>query len=326
MTKRIKKGVWLHFIASLAGKRGIDDFVDRYADAGFDLLIPCVKNVDGLLDYHSKIGFVRDEFKTWDPLEHLTRRANHRGIKVHAWFCNNPEGPKGKLLSEHPEYAAMTPEGEKAKCHSGFFTCLARPQVIDYAHSIMAEVAQNYGVDGIHLDYIRTGEHACFCKICRTEFKKRMGIDISGAKWSHFADPRWYNWRIANVTRLVSRISSTCRKKKKELSAAVYNDYPASMYTQSQDFPMWSEKGYLDLAVPMNYTPDSAMMMSYARNHAANMRGKAELWEGLGYFMLKKIGKLTEQISLLKDFGVKGVCLFEHHNISDSDLRALSKT
>ena len=325
MSKKIRKGVWLHFIASLGGKPGIDKFVDRYADAGFNLLIPCVKNVDGLLDYHSDIGTVREEFRKWDPLEYLTKRANSRGIKVHAWFCNNPEGPRGRLLKEHPEYAAVTPEGRKAKCHSGFFTCFSRPQVIDYEYSIMAEVAERYGVDGIHLDYIRTGEHACFCEICAKRFRKITGGEPRKAKWHHFINPDWYKWRIANVTRLVSRISEKCGKEGKELSAAVFNDYPGSMYTQSQDFPMWSEKGYLDLVIPMNYSPDPAMMMSYTRNHRANMRGDTELWEGLGYFMLKRIDRLTEQIGLLKDFGVKGVCVFEHHNITDRDLKILSR-
>ena len=90
MAKRIKKGVWMHFIPRLGGKAGIERFVKRYADAGFDLLIPCVKNIDGLLDYHSRVGRVRPESQEYDPLEYMCAVARKAGIKVHAWYCNNP--------------------------------------------------------------------------------------------------------------------------------------------------------------------------------------------------------------------------------------------
>lgn len=323
----IKKGVWLHNIPSLGGKKGIERFVKRYADAGFELLIPCVKNIPGLLDYHSKVGFVRPESREYDPLEHMASVARQAGIKIHAWYCNTPEGKEGRLLKEHPECVALTPDGKEAKCHSGFFTCLARPEVRDYEYKIMAEVVDNYDVAGVHLDYIRIGENACYCEICRAAYKRitRRDFDPSSPEAPPRYIPAWRKWRCDNVAKLVARIAQKCQKAGKELSAAVFTDYPISTVSQGQDFVTWCAQGYLDLVIPMNYYPDPDVMMAWTRSHAANLTGRAELWEGLGHFLIRRTSKLIEYVQLVKDFGVKGVVIFEHHHITGGDLKALSR-
>ena len=318
--KKFKKGVWLHNIHSLGGKKGIEAFIKRYADAGFNLVVPCVKNPDGLLDYHSRIGRIRPESEEWDPLEYMASQAKKSGIKLHAWFCVNPEGDKGILLKKHPEYVARTAEGGKSSCGNGWFTCIARPEVRNYQIKIMSEVAKNYDVDGIHLDYIRTGDNVCLCKICGPQFKKLTGVDIKKARWWQRETPAWYKWRINNVTKIVSGVSKNCKKYKKELSAAVYHAFPLTMVTQSQDFPGWCRDGYLDMVAPMTYTPDPYMMSSYARNHIANMGGKTELWEGLITSRRRRKGQknwVLEEAKIAKKLGAHGVMIFEHHAIDN---------
>ncbi len=326
MAKKFKKGVWLHNIPKLGGKQGIDRFVKRYADAGFDLLVPCVKNANGLVDYHSRIAAVNPASREWDPLEYMTAQAKQAGIKVHAWFCVNLEGDSGKLLAEHPEYAALTPDGKRARTGAGWFTCLARPEARNYQVRIMGEVAKNYDVDGIHLDYIRTGDNVCFCKICSAMFKKVAGVNFKESRWWQREIPGWYNWRIGNVTKIVAGVSKQCKKYKKELSAAVYHAFPYTMITQSQDFPGWCREGYLDMVAPMTYTPDPYMMQAYTRGHIANMEGKTELWEGLivGYHGSKS-KSLLEEVKLAKKLGAHGAMIFEHHGISDALLKQLAR-
>ena len=325
--KKFKKGVWLHNIPKLGGKAEIEKFVKRYADAGFDLLVPCVKNPDGLVDFHSKVAKVNPASRDWDQLEYMVSQAKAAKIKLHAWFCVNPEGDSGKLLGEHPEYVARTPNGEKSNCGNGWFTCIARPEVRNYQIKLMAEVAKNYDVDGIHLDYIRTGDEACFCEICQPNFKKATGVDFKQARWWQREHPGWYSWRINNVTKIVAGVSKHCKKHKKELSAAVYHAYPYTMVTQSQDFPRWSREGHLDMVAPMTYTPDPYMMTAYTKNHVANMKGagKTELWEGLMSGRRSGSGPVLEQAKLAKKLGAQGVMIFEHHGIGDDLLKKLSK-
>jgi uncharacterized lipoprotein YddW (UPF0748 family) len=326
--KKFKKGVWLHSIPDLGGKQGIERFVKRYADAGFDLLVPAVKNFDGRVDYHSRIADVNPPSAKWDPLEYMAGVARKSGIKIHTWFCVNPEGQKGAFLRAHPEYAALTPDGKKAKCGDGYFTCLARPEVRNYKVRLMAEVAERYDVAGIHLDYIRTGDNVCFCKSCAAKFKKIAGVDFKKSRWYQRESPAWYQWRINNVTKIVSAVSAKCKKYKKELSAAVYHAHPYTMVTQSQDFPRWCREGYLDMVAPMTYTSDPEMMRYYTKNHVANMEGKTELWEGLITGGRRSKGKpdwVFEEARIAKKLGAQGVMIFEHHGINDALLKKVAK-
>ena len=322
---QIRKGVWLHWIDRLGGREGIERFVQRYADAGFDLLVPCVKQVDGVVDYHSRIATVRPAFAEWDPLATMADLARQAGIGLHAWFCVCPDGARGNLLKPHPEYVARTPTGKRAKCHGGFFTCLARPQVRDYHYRLMAEVVDRYDVDGIHLDYIRTGEDACYCEVCLAAYRKLTGKAFEKSVHPHSLPLQWTRWRIGNVTKLVARLARKCHQAHKQLSAAVYPDYPATLASQSQDFVGWARAGHLDLVIPMNYTRDPETMMGWARSHAANLDGAAELWEGLCPAAIRKTAGLVEQVKLVKDHGIQGVCLFENKYVTDRDLKALAK-
>ena len=61
------------------------------------------------------------------------------------------------------------------------------------------------------------------------------------------------------------------------------------------------------------------------RSHVANIEGSAEVWEGLGHFLVRRTSKIVELVELVKDYGVKGVVLFEHHCITSRDLKALSQ-
>ena len=322
---RMRKGVWLHWIDRLGGREGIDRFVNRYADAGFDLLIPCVKQVNGIVEFHSRRAVIRPVFRKWDPLEYMAAAARKAGIGLHAWFCVCPEGAAGNLLKDNPQYTARMPNGRRAKCHSGFFTCLARPQVRDYHYRLMAEVADRYDVDGIHLDYIRTGEDACYCEVCLAAWKKFTGKAFDKDARKKPDTLKWTRWRIGNVTKLVARIARRCHATGKQVSAAVYSSYPATLASQSQDFPGWARAGHVDLVIPMNYTRDPETMMGWTRSHAANLDGAAELWEGLCPAAIRSTAGLIKQVRLVKDHGVKGVCLFEHKYVTDKDLKALAK-
>ena len=322
---RMRKGVWLHWIERLGGREGVERFVKRYADAGFDLLIPCVKQVNGVVEYHSRLAVVRPAFREWDPLAYMAEAARKAGIGLHAWFCVCPEGAAGNLLKGNPQYTARTPTGARAKCHSGFFTCLARPQVRDYHYRLIAEVADRYDVDGIHLDYIRTGEDACYCEVCLAARRKLTGKAFDKAELKKARPLKWTRWRVGNVTKLVARIARKCHAAGKQVSAAVYPSYPATLASQSQDFVGWSRAGDVDLVIPMNYNRDPDTMMGWTRSHAANLDGGAELWEGLCPASIRSTAGLIKQVRLVKDHGVKGVCLFEHKYVTDRDLKALAK-
>lgn len=322
----MRKGVWLHDLQQFSGPSQVRGFVKRYSDAGFDLLIPCVKNPDGLLDYQSRVGHTRPVYRNWDPLEVLAGEARRRKIKVHAWFCNMHEGPGSKLLELQPDAAAQDAKGRKVGGKTFFFVCVARPEVRRYEAALMKEVIDNYPVAGVHFDYIRVGDRVCYCPICRRQLKKLEGVSPEKMRWWGRVPARFLKWRCDNVTALVRDVSSYARGKGKELSAAVFAGVPDSLMVQGQDFAAWSREGLLDLVVPMNYWNSPWLAERYIRNHLAqNSGGKAELWEGLGLFCMDNRRQFREQLDAVKRHKVPGVVIFEHNSLRAADFRLLAK-
>ena len=172
---KVGKATWIHHLPK-EGPDAVRQVARRLADAGFDLLIPCIKNPDGYIDYHGKVANIRPEFQEWDPLRVLTEEARKVGLKVHPWCCVFPEGDGSKLLQEHPEYVARDPSGEpigagaykNQRPQMPRWACSSRPEVQDYEYAIYEELLNNYDIDGVHLDYIRyqhpaSGQYSCYC-------------------------------------------------------------------------------------------------------------------------------------------------------------------
>lgn len=322
----LKKAVWLHNLAQFKDAEAVREFARKYAGEGFDLLIPCVKNPDGLLDYHSKIGVVRPVFKAWDPLEVLTAEARKRRIKVHAWYCNAKEGPKSRLLRRHPGAVAVTRDGKKAADGWSAFVCIARPEVRRYEAAIMKEVIRGWDVDGVHFDYIRVGDGVCYCPRCRRVLRRLEGIGPEKIRlWGRMPE-KWFQWRCDQVTKLVREVSRFARRRRKEVSAAVFSGHPDAILYQGQDFPAWSRAGHLDIVMPMNYCNSPWLMERYLRNHLAqNAGGKAELWEGLGRYCMDSPRQFRAQLDALRRHRVRGVTIFEHNHLKPADFKLLAK-
>ena len=329
----IGKATWIHHLPK-EGPDAVRQVARRLADAGFDLVIPCIKNPDGYIDYHGQVANVRPDFKDWDPLRVLTEEARKVGIKVHPWCCVFPEGDGSKLLQEHPEYAALDPSGELVKAGRGSyrygFACAARPEAHDYEFAMYEELMDNYDIDGIHLDYIRynhpgNGQHSCFCAYCRETFQKQTGyepsIDPATRDWA-----AWIDWKTAAVTRFVKRLSKSAKAKGKEVSAAVFPEYPECIPNIGQDWEDWARRGFVDFLFPMNYTMNTRIAIKRTRNHVTALAGSGvPLWEGLWNRPALSTPMLMEQVRGALAQGVQGIVIFEYYGLDEEDLRALSQ-
>lgn len=326
----VGKATWIHHLPQ--NPDSVRQVARRLADAGFDLVIPCVKNPDGYLDYHGTTAFVRPEFSEWDPLRVLTDEARRVGLKVHPWCCVFPEGEGSKLLQEHPNYVALDPSGEPviAGQYKIRWACSSRPEVQDYEFAMYAELMDRYDIDGVHLDYIRynhpsNGHQSCFCAYCQETFKRETGADPSldqaTREWS-----AWIDWKTANITRFVERLSAEARQKGKEVSAAVFPDYPNSVVDIGQDWEEWARRGLVDFLFPMNYTMSTKIAIKRTRNHVAALEGTdIPLWEGLWNRQALSTPMLMAQVQGVLDQGAQGVVIFEYFGIDDQDLQALSQ-
>ena len=323
------KATWTHKFAGTADEVRQD--VRKLADAGFDLLIPCIKQVTGIVDYHSSVARVREEYRDWDPLMVAAEEAQRVGLKIHAWCCVFPEGPDSNLLEAHPELTARG--GDEVPVGEGQFrwACPHRPEVQDYEASIYQELIDNYPIAGVHLDYIRSSSGLCFCDYCCEDFHRQTGGDLKALKCFGWQDAEaqdmdaWIRWRCEPITRFVRRIRKASSEGGKELSAAVFFYYPGGLQDVAQDWELWVRDGLLDHVFPMNYSRSTEIAAKWTRNNVSTLAGSSgcRLWEGLLRPSNMTTDRFVEHVKAVLAAGVAGFTVFEYRYLSDDDLAAL---
>jgi len=317
--KQFGLGTWSHNIKDFgSSEQEVAQHAERLADGGFDLLIPCVKNPPGYLDFLTDAGNVNPDYPDWDPLAVLIRECKARGVKVHPWFCVFREGEGSRLLQEHPECKA---QGDREG-----WACACQPQVQDYVFSLYKSLAERYDVDGLHLDYIRTGV-VCRCDYCRQQMKER-GVDIDDERMGAAEAEQWLRWRTENVTAFVRRVRELTRQRGIELSAAVFTGYPWTIPPQAQDWVAWAEEGLVDYLFPMSYTNHVRVVETATVEHVALVDHKVPLWEGLGKSSSHSglpTDMLAAQVRVALAGGADGVVLFAYPAVTDQDIAAIAE-
>jgi uncharacterized lipoprotein YddW (UPF0748 family) len=322
---RLRKGIWLFAAGEFGeGRPSVRRWVERLAKGGFDLLLVCVKLPDGYLDYHTSVGLVRPLFaEKEDLLEVLCSEAHKHGLRIHPWYCVFRGGEGSSLLRRRKDLRALNREQNVDWSHEGTVGCTNRPEVQDYEFSLLREALDRYPVDGVHLDYIRTGATTCFCSYCQDWFRKETGGNLLKLPLNRGNEDytRWCEWRAGNITKFVKRVHDEAHRKNKVVSAAVLSDYPYHIFTNGQDWGEWVRKRIIDYVIPMNYSPSTSLVEKYAEIHAAVVRKDAHLWEGLGTWHTR------EQTRAIQELGIEGAVFFQSKDkpLTDADLKWLAK-
>jgi uncharacterized lipoprotein YddW (UPF0748 family) len=136
-------------------------------------------------------------------------------------------------------------------------------------------VAQNYDVDGLHMDYVRYpgadwGYSSAALRLYRSYYKTTT-TPAPG-------DERWKSWRRAQVTNFVRDLHSDLKELKPnvKLSGALISwgggppgaslgdwVWTSAYGSVFQDWRSWMIHGYIDFGVPMNYDSDWSPLEQY---------------------------------------------------------------
>ena len=133
----------------------------------------------------------------FDPLDVLITEAHSRGLSLEAWvnpyrLRSSAKMPavlaESSLANTHPEWVCAVGEG--------LYLNPALPEAADYVVQGVAELLQNYAVDGIHFDdyFYPTTEES----IDAAQFAASGAADLAA-------------WRRQNVTALVKKVHDTVK-------------------------------------------------------------------------------------------------------------------
>ena len=269
----------------------------------------------------------------FDPLATTLELAHAAGLKVHAWVNVNLVSSAASLPAarEHviyrsPEWLMVPRElaaqmrnvdvrspayiGQLARwtrAHSndveGLYTSPLVPAAADHTTAVIAEIAKNYAVDGVHLDYARyPNETFDYSAAALDQFKLSLRSTLTAKERQEAAtreaiDPlaypnlyrdQWDDFRRSRLTALVMRIRAAVRSVRPgaTFSAAVVPDAQQAFQSRLQDWRTWLDESLLDVLCPMAYTTDAAVFQQHGQRD-----GEAVVDGGITHIRYRDAGR-----------------------------------
>ena len=185
----------MDFSSEEAFRAGAAELMDNCLSIGLNTVIAQVRPFGDAL-YRSTLfpwshlcTGVQGQDPGFDPLDVLITEAHSRGLSLEAWVNPYrlrssakmpPALAENNLANVHPEWVCAVGEG--------LYLNPAIPEAADYVVQGVAELVQNYAVDGIHFD---------------DYFYPTTDPSIDAAQFAASGETDLTAWRRANVTRLV---------------------------------------------------------------------------------------------------------------------------
>lgn len=262
----------------------------------------------------------------WDPLAYAVAAAHARGLEFHAYInahtCWQSNPASAETLPTNPNHVFYahcnaadplhrdwlhhnTPTSP-AQFSENSYVWIA-PGVPAYQAHFRRQVlyvVQNYAVDGVHFDRIRT------------PWSNQPSYDpISLAR---FSDPQsnpgnlsFTAWTADQITRMVGDTYAAIQSVRPgvKVSAAVYSDPNTAPTAQHQEALRWLQTGALDMAVPMMYFTGGAGSTWDTRLQLW-LSGRAGRHIVAGHITSQGLSSLIEQVNLTRLRGGHGNAVF----------------
>lgn len=253
----------------------INAMMQEAADAGFSEVIWQVRGrADALYDS----SYEPDAYgltPAFDPLQTALDAAHSRGLKLHAWLNStnlwnttaiNP--PAGHIYHNTNPSFRLTDINGVVEPQDGWSNYSSvnplLPEVHTHINNVVNDIASNYDVDGIHLDYIRYIPGNSFDRLPHDSLSHQMFFNATGLDGSNPANAAAYRDYVKQrITDLVASVKQTVdaaeisESRTMELTASVWRDPDVGENDYYQDYRTWLEQDDLDVVMPMIYLSDS---------------------------------------------------------------------
>ena len=235
---------WPHSHNAEAQKRELAGILDKLQRAGINTVLVQAR-VRATTIYPSTVEPWDDcltgqpgKSPGYDPLAFCIDQCHERGMECHAWVVTIPVGKWQKtgcqqLRKRHPKLIRHIGE-------DGFMDP-EQAQTGDYLAAVCREIAENYDVDGIHLDYIRYPETWPKAKAKPLPTRRAYITDIV----------RKINHAVKSVKPWV-KLSCSPIGKHDNLTRYSSGGWNARTAV-AQDAQAWLREGLMDALFPMMY-------------------------------------------------------------------------
>jgi uncharacterized lipoprotein YddW (UPF0748 family) len=254
-----------------------------------------------------------------DQLAACVQAAHAKGLRVHAWLlCFSTERATSERLEifEQRGWLLDLPGSKSSQWMDP-----AVPEVRDYLVKAVQEMAVNYDVDGIHLDFVRYPDfNSSLSEISRKRFEQESGLRV--ASWPADVKPggvrhtQFAGWRVNHISRFVNSARRTLKRDApgKLLTAAVFGKYPSCLAAVAQDWESWLNINMVDYVTPMNYTENLESFNGWLNEQSRNRSQRLRVVPGIGVTANESRlnpAEVIDQINAVRQSGCPGFALFD---------------
>ncbi len=313
---------WMHDAAKVSVKR-------RAAWVDVDVT---VYEPENLVGHARRLGLTDLLVKAYDPFDGalfgpgrendgffngMIDEAHRAGIRVHAWFpiCYDPQ-----RLKKHPEWGMVDANGQR----SDEWVCPTNAAWRQEFLAMFKSLLDNYGVDGVHFDYIRfPNAEVCQCPACRKELSRRASVNWPlGLALIDESDTQaaWFDYRGDLIHDLAEEFATAIRKWQEGVvvSASLkpegaINFDGVKLYGQSYR----KLAPLLDFVAPMAYHQLESEPVEWVRAVQISARwrsGSTPVWHGIQAYEASEhppmdLGEFGRLLDSMRS-GSEGVALF----------------
>lgn len=258
-----------------------------------------------------------------DPFALLLREAHAEGLEVHAWMNLMSLGANANapLLKKYgPEILTrnVLPKEKLSdyKIDDQYFLEPGDPRVVEETAAAVTEVVTRYpDVDGVQFDYIRYPDwHPWYghTEINEKRFREATGTEGIISE----SDPAWMDWKRAQVTALLDRLSAAAHAVKPGLTISTTGlvAYSRAFHEASQDWKLWIETDRVKFVTLMCYSKSTESFRGYLADAKKQLGGLARVNVAVGAYKLHP-GSFREQFRICEEAGARECAVFHYGDL-----------
>jgi len=278
----------------------------------------------------------RYDYGTFDTLDEAVRYGHQIGLQIHAWVSINEDDHGWGLASDfakaHPQFAWVKRDGKNYHSQMSF----AFPEVREYKLAIVNELLANYDIDGLFLDWIRTGdirdnpqtdEHGVANSGYEAPnveaFKQRFGVDPHDVPSD---DPRWVKLRCEPQTIFMRQVRERVNRDPRRRPVCAMVGHPwhyRGMIDKIDgnprglllDVATWADEGLIDSVIAAGYYRDGGDATKAFAALREETKNKVDVW----YYgwVPNSVAEFERDFKAARDLGAKQILFWEADYIDD---------
>jgi Glycosyl hydrolase-like 10 len=276
------------------------------------------------------------DYAHFDSLAAAVEYGHQIGLQIHAWVSINEDdhgwGIQSEYSKKHPEFRWHKRKGTAYHSQLSF----AYPEVRKYKLAILKELLANYKLDGIFLDWIRTGDvrdnpqtdaegvaDSGYEEPLVKKFKKQFGIDPHEVTNS---DERWVKLRAEPQTEFMREVKKLMRAQKRQIPLSLMVGHPwhyrgemnkidGNLRGLLLDVATWAREGLMDSVVAAGYYRDGGNAEMAYKALQKESGDAVNVWT-YGW-VPQTVSDFERDFGLAKSLGARQILFWEADYIDD---------